>query len=229
MTLAPPPSPVRAAPEQPILHNYFRSSTSYRVRIALALKGIAYAYEPFHLRKGEQRGERYLALNGQGLVPALTWTDGEVYTQSLAILEFLDETVPDPPLLPKRPPDRARVRALAQMVALDIHPINNLRVLDHLRSQFGADDAAVAAWFRHWVAQTFGPLEQRLAHEPQTGTYCHGDAVSLADLCLVAQVANNGRFGVDMTPYPTIRRIHEACMALPAFQQAAPQNQPDAE
>ena len=115
------------------------------------------------------------------------------------------------------------------MIAVDIHPINDLRVLDTLRTRFGADDAAVAEWFRLWVGETFGPLEQRLVHEPDTGTFCHGEAVTIADLCLVAQVSNNGRFEVDMTSYPTMRRIHEACMALPAFQAAAPSNQLDAE
>ena len=218
-----------AEQQRPALHNYFRSSTSYRVRVALALKGLSYDYIPVHLRKGEQRAEPFLALNPAGLVPALTWTDGRTYTQSLAILEFLDETVPEPPLLPKDPYGRARVRSLAQMVALDIHPINNLRVLDYLRKRFGADDAAVAAWFRHWVAETFGPLERRLADDPETDTFCHGNVVTIADLCLVAQVANNARFDVDMSFYPTIRRITDACMALPAFQVAAPKNQPDAE
>jgi maleylpyruvate isomerase len=217
------------APAEPVLHNYFRSSTSYRVRIALALKGVAYAYEAYHLRKGEQRSERYLALNAQGLVPTLRWTDGHLYTQSLAIIEFLDETIPNPSLLPKDPAERARVRSLAQMIAIDIHPINNLRVLTELRRRFGADDAAVADWFRHWVDETFAALEHRLAVEPGTGLFCHGDHPSLADICLAAQVANNGRFGVEMAPYPTIQRIYDRCMTLPAFISAAPGNQPDAE
>jgi maleylpyruvate isomerase len=190
---------------------------------------LNYDYAAIHLRKGEQRADRFTGINPQGLVPALAWSDGAVYTQSLAILEFLDETVPEPPLLPQDAAGRARVRSLAQMVALDIHPINNLRVLDHLRNTFGADDAAIAAWFRHWVTQAFSPLERRLADEEQTGAFCHGDDVTIADLCLVAQVANNARFEVDMRPYPTIRRINETCMALPAFQSAAPKNQPDAE
>lgn len=218
-----------AAGPTPVLHNYFRSSTSFRVRIALALKGVGYDYAAYHLRKGEQRSARFLAVNPEGLVPALRWTDGQVYTQSLAILDFLDETVPTPPLLPPDPPGRARVRAIAQTLALEIHPINNLRVLNALRSMFGADDAAVAAWYRHWVTESFGPLEARLAGEAATGRFCHGDRVTMADICLVPQVAGNARFGVDMAPYPTIQRIHDACMAEPAFQQAAPQNQPDAE
>jgi maleylpyruvate isomerase len=214
---------------RPVLHNYFRSSTSYRVRIALAIKGIDYDYVAYHLREGDQQSERYRSLNPQGLVPALSWTDGRVYTQSLAIIDFLDELVPEPPLLPDDLSGRARVRALAQMIALDIHPINNLRVLEALRTCFGADDVAVANWFRHWVAETFGPLEARLAGEPETGVFCHGDRPTVADICLVAQVANSGRFGVDMAHFPTIRRIHSTCMTLPAFVMAAPENQPDAE
>ena len=214
---------------RPTLHNFFRSSTSYRVRVALALKNIAYDYEAYRLRTGENRSERFLALNPQGLVPALAWTDGRIHTQSLAIIEFLDETVPDPPLLPADPAGRARVRSLAHAVALDIHPLNNLRVLARLREQFGADEEAVAAWFRHWVAETFAPLERRLAHEPDTGRFCHGDSVTIADLCLAAQAVNNVRFGVDETPYPTIRRIVAACLDLPAFEAAHPRNQPDAE
>lgn len=214
---------------QPILHNYFRSSTSYRVRIALALKGIEYSYDAFHLRRGEQRSERFLELNPQGLVPALTWTDGQVYTQSLAIIEFLDEVVPDPPLLPKDATGRQRVRSLSQIVALDIHPINNLRVLAYLKDHFGADEAAQAKWFRHWVAEAFNALEQRLSSEPETGRYCHGDTVTMADLCLSAQLTNNKRFEVDMQPYPTIRRIGAALEDIEAFRRAAPGNQPDNE
>ena len=214
---------------KPILHTYFRSSTSYRVRIALALKGVDYESAPRHLRRGEQNHPEYLAVNPQGLVPALTWTDGRTYTQSLAILELLDELVPEPRLLPRDAPGRARVRSLAQMIGCDVHPLNNLRVLSALRGRFAADDAAVADWFRHWVETTFAPLERRLASEPETGTFCHGETPTIADLCLVAQVANNARFAVDMAPYPTIRRIDAACNALPAFQEAAPARQPDAE
>jgi maleylpyruvate isomerase len=214
---------------RPVLHNYFRSSTSYRVRIALALKGIEYDYEAFHLRRGEQRSERFLGLNPQGLVPALTWTDGKVYTQSLAIIEFLDEIVPEPPLFPKDASERQRVRSLAQMIAIDIHPINNLRVLAYLKAHFGADEAAQAAWFRHWVTDAFAALEQRLATEPETGRFCHGDTVTVADLCLAAQITNNKRFEVDMEPYPHIRRIGASLAELEAFRTAAPGNQPDNE
>lgn len=212
-----------------ILHNYFRSSTSYRVRIALNLKGIYYDYVAHHLRHGEHRKPEFLTVNRQGLVPALVWSDGTVLTQSLAICEFLDEVVPAPPLLPENPHGRAYVRALAQMIACEIHPVNNLRVLNALRSRYGADDAEIADWFGRWVRETFEPLEMTLATDGRTGKFCYGDVPGLADLCLVAQIANNARFNVDMTPYPTIARIHAACMELPAFFEAAPAQQPDAE
>ena len=212
-----------------VLHNYFRSSTSIRLRAALNLKGLSYDYAAHHLRKGEQRDAAYLAINPQGLVPSLVLEDGTVLTQSLAIIEYLDETHPNPPLLPKSALDRARVRALAQAIALDIHPVNNLRVLAYLRSAFGAGEEAISAWFRHWVAETFAPLEAMLVVDARTGRFCHGDAPGLADLCIYAQVMNNGRFGVDMSSYPTLSRIFEACAMLPAFAAAAPDKQPDAE
>ena len=212
-----------------ILHNYYRSSTSFRVRIALEMKGLSYRYVPHHLRHGDHLDPSYLAVNPQGLVPALVWTDGTLLLQSLAIIEFLDETAPEPPLLPKDAFGRARVRMLAQMIACDIHPVNNLRILTSLRALFGAGDADVANWFRHWVNETFQPLEKILSESRETGEFCHGDAPGLADICLVAQVASNQRFAVDMTPYPVISRINDACMKLPAFNRAAPQNQPDAE
>lgn len=212
-----------------ILHNYYRSSTSFRVRIALELKGLSYRYVPHHLRHGDHLDPSYLAVNPQGLVPALVWTDGTLLLQSLAIIEFLDETAPEPPLLPKDAFGRARVRMLAQMIACDIHPVNNLRILTSLRALFGAGDVDVANWFRHWVNETFQPLEKILSESRETGEFCHGDAPGLADICLVAQVASNQRFAVDMTPHPVISRINDACMKLPAFNRAAPQNQPDAE
>ncbi|PBB69191.1 maleylacetoacetate isomerase [Mesorhizobium sp. WSM4312] len=212
-----------------VLHNYFRSSTSYRVRIALEMKGLSYDYVPHHLRHGEHLEPAYLAVNPQGLVPALVLDDGTLLTQSLAIIEYLDEIQPAPPLLPKDPLGRGRVRMLAQMIACDIHPVNNLRVLTSLRTLFGAGDQDITNWFRHWVNEGFQPLDKILASSPQTGTFCHGEAAGLADICLAAQITSNARFGVDLTPYPTITRINAACMALPAFQTAAPQNQIDAE
>lgn len=212
-----------------ILHNYYRSSTSYRARIALEMKGLSYSYVPHHLRHGDHLEPAYLAVNPQGLVPALVLGDGTLLTQSLAIIEYLDEIQPEPPLLPGDALGRARVRMLAQMIACDIHPVNNLRVLTSLRTLFGAGDQDITNWFRHWVNEGFRPLEKLLASSPQTGTFCHGETPGLADICLVAQIASNARFGVDLAPYPTIARINAACMALPAFQKAAPEKQIDAE
>lgn len=212
-----------------VLHNYFRSSTSTRLRTALNLKGLSYDYVAHHLRKGEHRGAGYLALNPQGLVPALVLPDGTVLTQSLAIIEYVEETFPEPPLLPGGSVDRARVRALAHAVACEVHPLNNLRVLAYLKSAFGADEEATAAWFRHWVDETFAALETMLRDDPRTGRFCHGDTPGLADVCLYAQVLNNRRFGAGLSPYPTIGRIFDACAALPQFAQAAPDRQPDAE
>lgn len=212
-----------------ILHGYFRSSAAYRVRIALNLKGLAYEQAPVHLRRGEQRGEAFLALNPQGMVPALA--DGDlVLTQSPAILEYLDEAYPDTPrLLPEGAADRARVRALAAVVACDIHPIDNLRVLQYLAKTMAQPPEAVSAWFNHWIAEGFAALERMLAGDPRTGRFCHGDAPGLADVCLVPQVFNSARHALDLTPYPTIRRIAEACEGIDAFRAAHPLRQPDAE
>ncbi|MEM8822598.1 MAG: maleylacetoacetate isomerase [Pseudomonadota bacterium] len=210
------------------LHNFFRSSTSTRLRAALNLKGLDYDYVAYVLRDGETRMPDYLALNPQGLVPTLELEDGTALTQSLAIVEWLDETHPIPPLLPADPLGRARVRSLAYMMACEIHPLNNLRVLFHLRDQFGADEAAQKAWFTHWVETTFDALEAALARSAETGRFCHGDRPSLADICLYAQVWNNRRFDIPLDTWPTIARIHAALDALPAFRNAAPPNQPDA-
>ena len=209
------------------LHNYFRSSTSVRVRAALNLKGLAYDYVPLSLLKGEQAHAEHLALNPSGLVPTLVTLQGPL-PQSLAILEWLDEVHPEPPLLPADAWGRARVRSLAHIVALDIHPLNNLRILKHLEAEYGVDAAGKAAWFRKWAEAGMAALEARLASEPETGAFCHGDAVGLADLCLYAQVLNNARFDVDMSAYPTIGRIHDNCMNVKALADAAPANQPDA-
>ena len=210
------------------LHNYFRSSTSTRLRAALNLKGVPFEYVGVHLVKGEHRTARYTGLNPQGLVPALELEDGTFLTQSLAIMEWLDEAYPARPLLPEGPIARARVRALAHMIALEIHPVNNLRVMNFHAEAAGGGDAAKKAWFAHWVHTTFEPLERMLATSPETGIHCHGDTPGYADCCLYAQMWNNRRFEVDMTPYPTITRIFEALDALPAFAEAAPARQPDA-
>lgn len=212
-----------------VLHNYFRSSAAIRLRAALNLKGLDYSYVAYHLRKGENRSQAYLAINPQGLVPALELDDGTVLTQSLAIAEYLDEIRPTPPLLPRGPLERARVRALACAIACEIHPVNNLRVLNHLRTTFGADDSKIAAWYRHWVGETFMPLETMLAGDGRTGRFCHADEPGLADLCLFAQVVNNRRFDVDMSPFATISRIYENCLAVTAFASAMPEAQIDAE
>jgi maleylpyruvate isomerase len=212
-----------------ILHNYFRSSTSVRVRVALNLKGLPYTYVGCALKEGAQSAPAFLAKNPQGLVPALEVPGGEVLTQSMAILEWLEETHPAPPLLPEGAEDRARVRALSYMIACEIHPLNNLRVLKSLTARFGADQDAVADWFRTWVDATMAPLEAMIAGDPRSGRFVHGDAPGMADICIYAQVWNNRRFAVDMTPYPAIARVFAACDALPAFANAAPPVQPDAE
>lgn len=212
------------------LYDYFRSSAAYRVRIALALKGIRPDERAFvHLRMGNQRAQDYLALNPQGLVPALALDDGHVLTQSLAIIEYLDETHPEPPLLPADPIERARVRSLALAIACEIHPLNNLRVLNYLLGTLGVSKEQKDGWYRYWVDVGFEALEKRLAREAETGRYCHGDTPTLADVCLVPQVANARRFSIDLAPYPTITRIDAACCALPTFADAAPARQPDAE
>lgn len=210
------------------LHNFFRSSTSIRVRAALHLKGIEYEYIGYSLRRGDHRSPDFLAKNPCGLVPCLELSDGSVLTQSLSIIEYLEEHRPEPPLLPRSPQDRARVRAIAQAIACEIHPINNLRVLKHLEIRHRADETDVAEWFRHWVAQTFPALETMLRTDARTGRFCHGDTPGLADVCLFAQVVNNRRFAVDMTGYPVINRIVDACSALPAFERSLPERQPDA-
>lgn len=209
------------------LHNFFRSSTSTRLRAALNLKGIEYDYVAYALRKGETRTAGFLSMNPAGLVPVLEREDGSALVQSLAIIEWLDETQPGPRLLPEDPEGRARVRALAYMIACEIHPLNNLRVLNRLADQFGADEAAQKAWFQHWVETTFEALETMLAQDRRTGRFCHGDTPGLADCCLYGQVWNNRRFDIDTGRWPTIAQIFEALDALPAFRDAAPPCQPD--
>ncbi len=213
------------------LHTYFRSSAAYRVRIALNLKGLAPEQAFVHLRRGEQAKPPFADLNPEHLVPALE-VDGpdghHVLTQSLAIIEYLDETHPTPPLLPADAPGRARVRALALAVACDIHPLNNLRVLGRLKAM-GHSKEEVDDWYRHWIAVGLTALEAQLAGDPRTGRFCHGDAPGLADVLLVPQLANARRLDCPLDGYPTLLRIDEACRALPAFATAAPDRQPDAE
>ncbi len=211
------------------LYNYFRSSAAYRVRIALALKGLSYDYLSIHLGKGRQYDADFGTVSPQNLVPVLELDDGQRLVQSLAIIEYLDETQPQPALLPRDPIGRARVRSLAQSIACEIHPVNNLRVLNYLTKTLSVSDDQRLAWYRHWVLTGFQALEARLAGESQTGTCCHGDEPGLADICLVPQVANARRFAVDLDAFPTIVRIDAHCRSLPAFRQAAPENQPDSE
>ncbi|HEY3555037.1 MAG TPA: maleylacetoacetate isomerase [Casimicrobiaceae bacterium] len=212
------------------LYDYFRSSAAYRVRIALNLKGVVPDERTFvHLRMGNQRAQDYLALNPQGLVPALALDDGTVLTQSLAIVEFLDETHPQPPLLPADAEGRARVRSIALAIACEIHPLNNLRVLNYLVGTLGVSREQKDGWYRYWIDVGFEALEKSLSRDPSTGRFCHGDAPTLADVCLVPQLANARRFSIDLSPYPTLVRIEAECNALPAFASAAPARQPDAE
>ena len=211
------------------LYSYFRSSAAYRVRIALNLKGLPFEYIPVHLLKdgGQQHAADYQRINPAELVPALV-EDGHAITQSLAIMEYLDETHPDPALLPRDALGRARVRALAQSIACEMHPLNNLRVLQYLERDLKLDETAKNTWYRHWVTVGFTALEAMLANNPNTGIFCHGDTPGLADCCLMPQILNARRFDTPLDPFPTILRIETACLALDAFAKAAPQLQPDA-
>jgi len=208
-----------------ILYGYDVSSASYRVRIALALKGIKVTAVRKDLRAGEQRLDDFLAINPQGFVPTLVLNDGAVLTQSVAIIEYLDEIHPDPPLLPQAPLARARVRALTQAITCDIHPLNNLRVLKYLQNELNIDKETRDTWYRHWVRTGFEALERWLERDSATGRFCHGDAPTIADVCLVPQVANARRFEVDLAAYPSIERIDAACRELHEFQAAAPDRQ----
>ena len=211
------------------LYGYFRSSAAFRVRIALNLKKLDYESAFIHLRRGDQRQPGFLDVNPQGLVPALE-TDDALFIQSLPIIEYLDETYPSPPLLPRDAKGRARVRALAAIVACDIHPINNLRVLRYLLRPLGHDEATVETWYNHWIAEGFGALERLLAGDGRTGQFCHGDTPGLADVVLVPQVFNAHRYqSLDLAPYPTIVRIYETCLNIDAFAAAHPDRQPDRE
>ncbi len=209
------------------LYTYFRSSASYRVRIALALKGLEYESVFVHLPSGQQKGADYLATNPQGLTPSFETDDGATLTQSLAILEYLDETHPEPPLLPADALGRARVRAMAQVVACEMHPLNNLRVLRYLKDPLGQDQDAIDGWYGHWVAAGFAALEAMVTEFGGADGYCYGDAVSLADLCLAPQMWNARRFECDLAPYPRLVEIDRRLNEIPAFTIAAPENQPD--
>ena len=209
------------------LYNYFRSSASFRVRIALHLKGLAYDYLPVHLARGEQKKPAFAAVTAEGLVPVLELDDDRRLTQSMAIIEYLDETHPQPPLLPADALGRARVRALAQIVACEIHPLNNLRVLKYLVGELKASEDAKNAWYRHWVRLGLESYEAQLA--TRSGLYSHGDAPTLADCCLVPQIFNAQRFDCDLDGLPRTMTVFDACMKLDAFQQAQPSACPDAE
>jgi len=210
------------------LYDYWRSSAAYRVRIALNMKGVAYEQRSVNLVTGEQGGESYRSdLNAQGLVPTLVNGDMKM-TQSLAIIEYLEETIPEPALLPPDPAGRACVRSLAQIIASDVHPLNNLRVLKYLKGALKQDQEVVSAWYRHWIELGFAALEARVTSEGGGAAFLSGEKPGLADICLVPQMYNARRFEVDFGPYPDLVRIDETCRALEAFERAAPENQPDA-
>jgi len=208
------------------LFSYYRSSAAYRVRIAFNLKGIDYDYQAVNLLQKEQKSASYMTRNPQGLVPAVELEGGELLAQSMAILEWLEETHPQPALLPADPLERARVRSLVNNITCDIHPLNNLSVMNYLRAELGAGDEDIHRWYCHWVDRGFSAIEQGLT--ATMGACCFGDEPSLADVCLVPQVYNANRFKVPMAAYPNIRRVVEQCNALPAFAKAAPEVQPDA-
>lgn len=212
------------------LYTFFRSSASYRVRIALNLKGLEYEQIPIHLRRGggEQLGEAYKSINPQALVPALE-DGGRIFTQSLAIVEYLEERFPKPALLPADPADRALVRSMALLIACEIHPIQNLRVLVYLKKNLNQSDDAVNHWAQHWINLGLSALEQMQRSLPTLGAFCFGNTPTLADICLVPQLANARRFGLDLSPFPVLVNIEKNCLALPAFADAAPEKQPDAE
>ena len=209
------------------LYNYFRSSASFRVRIALQLKGLSYEYVPVHIARGDHKLPAYAGISADQLVPALE-TDGHVLSQSMAIIEYLDETHPQPPLLPADPLGRARVRALAQSIACEIHPLNNLRVLKYLVRDLKVDEEAKNTWYRHWVREGLEAFERQLAQGPLS-TYCHGNTPTLADCCLVPQIFNGQRFKVNFDGLPRTMAAFEACMKLEAFQRAQPSACPDNE
>jgi maleylpyruvate isomerase len=210
------------------LYGFWRSSAAYRVRIALGVKGLSYDSLSVQIAKGEQFKAEFGAINPQNLVPVLE-DEGHLLYQSLAIIQYLEETHPEPRLIPKDPLEGNRVRSLALSIACEIHPLNNLRVLNYLTGTLGVTEEQKLEWYRHWVTTGFIALEERLASERWTGRFCHGNTPGLADISLVPQVANAKRFKVDLTPFPTIVRINDECAKVEAFQRAAPENQPDAQ
>lgn len=210
------------------LHTYFRSSAAFRVRIALNLKGLAYEPVHVHLAKGEHRRPEYASKYPQGLLPTLV-SDDQALSQSLAIIEYLEETHPQPPLLPRSPAERARVRSLSLLVACEIHPLNNLRTLQYLKRNLGQNEEQVATWYRHWIADGLAKLEAELAGSKATGRFSHGDSPSMADCCLAPQIFNAKRYDADLAAYPTVMRVFDECMKLAAFDRAQPAKQPDAE
>ena len=209
-----------------LLYDYFRSSACFRVRIALNLKGLTAERRYIHLRKGEQRNPDYLAVNPQGLIPLLVVGDRRI-SQSLAIMEYLDEKHPQPPLLPVGPEERAFVRSIALAIACDIHPIDNTRVMAYLEREFSVDQPGRDDWYRHWIRLGFEAIEQQLAG--RSTPFCAGTTPTIADVCLVPQVFNSKRVNLDLAPFPRIRAVFDACMALPAFADAQPSRQADAE
>ncbi len=211
----------------PTLYTYFRSSAAFRVRCALNHKGIAWTPEVIWLLSDEQRSDAYRTTNPQALVPAFVDDDGSRLGQSVAIIEYLDETRPGPKLLPADPLGRARVRSLSMLIACDMHPVNNLRILKYLKQTLGASQAEADTWVRHWLAEGFAAVEAELG-DPRTGRYCDGDTVTMADCCLVPQVFSAQRFQCPMDAYPRTMRVFDALMALPAFDAAQPSRQPDA-
>ena len=208
------------------LYTYFRSSAAFRVRIALNLKGLKYEPVFVHLAKGEHRAAQFAEINPQALLPTLELDDGTKLNQSLAIIEYLDEQHPQAPLVPKEPLARARVRSLSYLVASEIHPVNNLRVLQHLK-RLGQTQEQIDTWYRYWIADGLAKFEAEL--KGKAGRFCHGDAPTMADCCLVPQIFNAKRFNSDLAPYPTTTRVFDACMKLEAFDRAQPSKQPDAE
>ena len=210
------------------LYTYFRSSAAFRVRIALNLKGLKYEPQLISLPKGAHRDPQYAKVNPQALVPTLVTDEGMHLAQSLAIIEYLEETHPQPALIPKEARGRARVRSLSLLIACEIHPLNNLRTLQYLKRQLGQNEEQINTWYRHWIAEGLSKLEAEL-RSPATGKFCHGDAPTMVDCCLVPQIFNAKRYDCDLSAYPETMRIFDACMKLEAFDRAQPSKQPDAE